>query len=130
MKSIFYLGSWQKDENIRSTIEVTSVNTGFELVYRSKHSEIIVWDRLPFFALVKLREILEQQDCYLLCNGARKDVYPSGMTSGGFYAYILDFHNPEQKLIHIFGFTNKIEKLCSVDEQLEYRNCWLRFQAM
>jgi hypothetical protein len=82
-----------------------------------------------FECLIALRRELVNYSLRPLCNGARLDVYPSGMCrdmgSGGI-AYILkqgqlaDLDN----IVHIFDYSEP-ELIASIEEQLKFYNSWL-----
>jgi hypothetical protein len=58
-----------------------------------------------FEALADLRQSLEEQGIRLFCNGARTDVWPSGMSrsmSGGRKAYVLRLGTHARDLVDIF----------------------------
>lgn len=81
-----------------------------------------------FSCLQELRIALEKADFLILCNGARKDVYPSAMTrqmSRGVYAYKLVFERPlsEKDIVDIFDKTNK-ESIATVKEQRAFFEKW------
>jgi hypothetical protein len=81
-----------------------------------------------FDALIALRKELESLDIKLLCFGARKDVWASGMQrdmGAGLMAYLLSANGegrkPEQS---IFDFAPP-ETVGTVNEQREYADAWL-----
>ncbi|NWB32096.1 hypothetical protein [Pseudomonas gingeri] len=83
-----------------------------------------------FAALSAYRRLLEQEGYLLLCNGARKDAYPSRMAlqmGGGRKIYLL--HSGKQAkredLVDIFDAAT-IEQVCSVDEQRTAYESWVR----
>lgn len=62
-------------------------------------------DRDTFDALVKLRNWLAERGCIILCQGARENVWPSGMgrcMGGGRKAYIMEIGKPATELVNIF----------------------------
>lgn len=66
-----------------------------------------------FSCLQELRIELEQSGFLILCNGARKDIYPSAMTrqmSRGVYAYKLALERPlcEKDIVDIFDILIKL----------------------
>jgi hypothetical protein len=82
-----------------------------------------------FAALVALRQELEASGFCLLCQGARKDVYPSGMSrsmSGGRKAYILRIGSPSKAsdLVNIFDDAEH-DQIGTVHEQNAYHKLWI-----
>jgi hypothetical protein len=82
-----------------------------------------------FFALTLLRFYLEKQDIYLLCCGARIDVYPSGMNrdmSNGRVACVTrigEFAEIED-LVEIFSPAN-FSEIGSVADQKAFHQKWI-----
>lgn len=81
-----------------------------------------------FAALVKLRLDLESRHVFVACNGARKDVFPSGMAremSRGRKAYVLKLGlRPDRdEVVDIFDAASP-EQLGSVKEQQDYFIAW------
>lgn len=87
-------------------------------------THLISKHKFPFMALINIRESLEKMDKFLLCNGSRYDVYPSGMSAIGNKAYILELGKPGIKLVNIFKPCSKNIDL--VQKQKEYREDWLK----
>lgn len=83
-----------------------------------------------FDCLLKTRRILQTKGIFLLCNGARKDVYPSGLTrqmSDGIMAYILEMGKPtmRENRVNIFESASPNE-ICTIEEQLTFHNNWAK----
>ena len=83
-----------------------------------------------FECLRGLRQYLELQGSLLLCNGARIDIYPSGIsreTTGGRKAYILTIGQRTSKsdLVDIFDQTEST-RIGSVRDQEIYYQGWLK----
>lgn len=82
-----------------------------------------------FACLQDLRRHLRTKSEILLCNGARRDVFPSGMSrqmSGGRIAYKLQMVGRppgRDDLIDIFGACEP-EAVATVDEQREFHEQW------
>src|SRR4051794_8095008 len=58
-----------------------------------------------FEALIAFRHELESEGAFLLCNGSRVDVFPSGMSrtmGGGRIAYIIRLGHPATETVDIF----------------------------
>ncbi len=83
-------------------------------------------DEFPFFALAKLRNKLESLNLVLLCNGSRKDVYPSGNTASGTLAYVMKEGKPARELVDIFEPIANTKQVGTVVEQKNYRDSWLK----
>jgi hypothetical protein len=83
-----------------------------------------------FAALAVARRELEAQGVQLACNGARLDVWPSGMlrqASYGRRVYVLTMPPTaaEPSMVDIFEPTPKSSALATVDEQREwFRRYW------
>jgi len=82
-----------------------------------------------FDCLIRLRLYLEKNNYLLLCNGARVDVYPSGMSrdmSNGRLAYIttLGESTTKNNIIDIFDETNQTN-VGTVEQQKEFRTQWI-----
>ena len=83
-----------------------------------------------FNSLLELRKELELKGECLLCNGSRKDCYPSGMSrqmSGGVvvYKYLIGRHVDPNETFNIFDETS-YENLSTVEEQKEYFYRWVK----
>ncbi len=81
-----------------------------------------------FGALMLLRTELEKVNVQLLCNGARRDVFPSGMCRDmgrGLKAYITKLGCPARSadLVNIFDYSED-PSLGSVAEQQAFRRKW------
>ncbi len=80
--------------------------------------------RDAFHALELFRRAIEPLGWRVLCNGARKDAYPSGMSRDmgrGFMVYSIP---PEGPPVQTFDPANA-EQVGSVEEQLENWNAWV-----
>jgi hypothetical protein len=83
-----------------------------------------------FECLTLLRQDLETEGWYILCAGARIDVYPSRMArdmGGGRKAYVMRLGVPAKSddLVDTFA-TAQIEQVGTVEEQLAYYERWLK----
>lgn len=81
-----------------------------------------------FDALMLLRIELERMNVQLLCNGARRDVFPSGMCRDmghGGSAYIMKLGRPAlpTDLVDIFDYSED-PSLGSVSEQQDFYRKW------
>ncbi len=80
-----------------------------------------------FGALLKLRERLEGLGWRLLCAGARRDVYPSGMArsmGSARKAYVSELGKPATELVDIFGEAPP-SQVGTLDEQRRFRQKWI-----
>lgn len=82
-----------------------------------------------FEALNNMRLKLEKKGIRLLCAGARKDLFPSGMSrsmGGGRKAYLLKMGEPAKmdSLVDIFD-SAPVETVGTVDEQQRFYNDWI-----
>lgn len=81
-----------------------------------------------FECLVSVRKKLQERGFKLLCNAARRDVYPSGMSrqmSGGACAYVLRMGHPgkSKDIVNIFDPASK-DVVASIEDQKEYFEKW------
>jgi len=97
----------------------------FVILFEFKDIFIEVNDIYPFFALVKLREQLEKMKIFLLCKGSRIDVYPSGMSAIGFFAYQTEFGKHATQLVSIWEEELDVEVIATVKTQKQYHQKWL-----
>jgi len=82
-----------------------------------------------FECLCRIRVPLDHEGVRLCCNGARRDVWPSGMArdmGGGFRAYVLEIGRraSREDLVDIFD-PAPIESIATVDEQRRFSEKWL-----
>jgi len=80
-----------------------------------------------FECLIALRRELEKAGDRILCNGARVDAYPSGMSrsmGGARKVYITELGKPGTELVKIFDQAD-LEKVGSVEEQQTYHQLWV-----
>lgn len=91
---------------------------------------ISVIDRDFFESLIQIRIILEKKGFYILCNGARKDVYPSGMTRDMFkgvtaYKIQLGVKVQVDDRVNIFDECSR-DFIVTPQEQRDFYNHWLK----
>jgi hypothetical protein len=79
----------------------------------------------PFFALAEIRLELEKKGLKILCNGAKRNVYPSGMSAIGELAYELKIGKQAKKQVNIFHEAKEIKDIATVNEQKEFWKAWL-----
>jgi hypothetical protein len=82
-----------------------------------------------FDALTSLRKTLEESGIQILCAGARRDVFPSGMSrdmGGGRKAYITKLGNPALRtdLVDIFDYSEP-QSVGNVSEQQAFHEKWV-----
>jgi hypothetical protein len=82
-----------------------------------------------FDALTSLRVALEELDIQLLCNGARPDVFPSGMSrdmSGGRKAYVTKLGCPALRtdMVDIFDYADA-QSVGTVRDQQIFHEQWV-----
>ncbi|MEM7225435.1 MAG: hypothetical protein AAF495_20835 [Pseudomonadota bacterium] len=83
-----------------------------------------------FECLIKLRRLIEPMGWRVLCNGARKDAYPSGMArdmGGGFglYVLVLGRHALTKHLISTFD-PCAAHQVGTIEEQKAFFRRWVR----
>lgn len=83
-----------------------------------------------FDVLCQLRQLLESDGRLLVCNGSRRDVYPSGMCRDmgwGMKAYVLRIGQTtcDADLVDIYEPCD-VERAVRVEQQLEYLEEWRR----
>lgn len=80
-----------------------------------------------FINLLEIRKELEKDGAFLLINGNRKDVYPSGMSLIGSKAYIQVMGKASgfADLVDIFEETDRIDLIATVEDQKKYHDEWL-----
>jgi hypothetical protein len=79
-----------------------------------------------FDGLILLRNELEKSGKKILCNGARKNVWPSGMSrsmGGGRKAYLMEIGCRARELVNIFDYAPP-ELIVSTKEQEEFSTHW------
>lgn len=89
------------------------------------HERVFAGDDL-FGALIALRREMERRGGRLLCAGARRNVYPSGMSrsmGGARQAYVLKLGEPATVLVDIFDRAD-VSDVGTIDEQSAYKTRW------
>jgi len=81
-----------------------------------------------FTSLLQIRRELEPAGIRILCQGARRDVWPSGMAidmSAGLKAYVLERgqHDSRPALVDVFDPADDAE-VGSIADQEAYRDAW------
>ncbi|MDO3514966.1 MULTISPECIES: hypothetical protein [Ralstonia solanacearum species complex] len=111
-------------------IEFTQGVPGTLCVRSARFGALSFTDDNLFAAMSAYRRRLEQDGYLLLCNGARRDAYPSQMIlemGGGRKIYLLQpgRQTSRQDLVDIFGAAT-IEQVCTVAEQRASYDAWIR----
>ncbi len=114
----------EKYSNAILSLKNDAIN--IELDFKLEDLSIKVVDEYPFFALVKIRLELEKSGIKILCNGSRRDVYPSGNSITGIMAYELQIGKQAKRLVCIFDTVNNLDQIGTVTEQRIYREKWLK----
>lgn len=96
----------------------------------ARFGELSFTDDNMFAAMSACRHRFEQDGYLLLCNGARRDAYPSQMIlemGGGRKIYLLHAgrQTSREDLVDIFGAAT-IEQVCTVAEQRASYDAWIR----
>jgi hypothetical protein len=112
--------------DLGSTIEIILSNMNHNFFIEN---DIIVKGEYPFFVLMELREILEKNKIFILCNGSRFDVFPSNMSKIGFKAYInkIGKSSMEKDLVNIFDECEDMQYISTVQRQKDYNMEWMNF---
>lgn len=98
-----------------------------EITFKLEDYEISRKGDYPFMILKEIRLQLEKYNIFLLINGSRIDVYPSGLSLPGFNAYvqIIGQATLQEQLVNIFEETDQIELVGTVEEQMRYHANWV-----
>lgn len=80
-----------------------------------------------FLILKEIRRELENDNLFLLINGSRKDVYPSGSSLNGDMAYVNMLKKPakREELVSIFEITDQLDKIGTIKEQEDFHKEWI-----
>lgn len=122
----FKVKAFSKGSTSDAVIYFEESSNEVKLTFKINDRAIVENDMYPFFALLKIRAALEQDGIFLLCNGARRDVYPSGASAVGTMAYELEIGKQGIHLVSIFEAVTDIEKIGTVEEQRKYREEWVK----
>ena len=123
---LYRLKSFISETLTETTIKLVDENKLITLIYKSPSSEIEASHEYPFFALAAIRLKLENLNIKLLCKGSCINVYPSGMSMSGIFAYELELHKQAIKLVNIFDPIDNIYEWSTVDDQKKFRDEWLQ----
>ena len=93
----------------------------------SKLFSVVKEGSFYFHILKDIRAELQNEAVFILLNGCRKDVYPSGMSLSGYMAYILTMGKPTslKNLVNIFDDFTELDKISTVEEQSNYHSQWI-----
>jgi hypothetical protein len=120
----------RRDLRIEKCHVVIADASPWHLVFSGAGRTGVVFEGRDLFeALAGLRSTLEAAGDQLLCNGARRDVFPSGMSrsmGGGRKAYVLRLGTPAKQgdLVDLFDPASP-DLVGTVDKQREFRDAWL-----
>jgi hypothetical protein len=109
---------------------VSTLQRGYRLELAASEIGVRVADASDVFeCLSRLRSQLDGEGIRLCCNGARLDVWPSGMArdmGGGFRAYVLQMgrRGSIDDLVDIFD-SAMLEEIATVEEQRLFAQKWL-----
>lgn len=81
-----------------------------------------------FGALIALRRETETRGTRLLCAGARRDVYPSGMSrsmGSARNAYVMKRGQPATVMVDIFEYADP-EQVGTIEDQRHFRDQWVQ----
>ena len=98
-----------------------------ECLEHSAIDGIVISESDLFESLLQIRKELEKSGMKLLCNGARKDVWPSPMSrsmGGGKKAYLMETGKSATELVCIFDYAEP-HLVGTVSEQREFYNQWI-----
>ena len=98
----------------------------YQVIIKYKNDTFFAEETDWFRALQNLRRQFEKRKIELLCNGSRKEIWPSGMSrdmGGGKMAYICEPGKPGIGSVDIFETSPDI-KYSTVDEQEKYIKNW------
>lgn len=118
------------DASIEQAVLEIDILTNRAITFITKQTEYKKFDGEDLYAAFNhLRTWLDKSKSKLLCNGARVDVTPSGMSrgmGGGRKAYIIRIGKPalREDLVDIFDYASP-DKIGSLDEQKEYYERWV-----
>lgn len=118
-------------ESCKIDVGYTHPSTPMLMAFSAKDMARVVFQGADLFECMKsVRRHLEGMSMLLLCNGARIDAYPSGMSRQMGRARrvcIVELGKPgtQEGVVDIFG-TAPLDKVGSVDAQREFHDNWLR----
>lgn len=100
-----------------------------QMTFRSDRRSLAFENSDCFECLIDLRHIVEKEGAKVLCNGARRDTYPSGMArdmSNGMVVYQMRHgqHGRTEDVVHTFD-PAPAEQIATVDEQRAFFEAWL-----
>ncbi len=99
-----------------------SIDVGSHGVFKSEGEDL-------FEIFASIREQLHRKDVLLLCNGSRRNIFPSPMlrqSSGGKKAYLLRLGVPARKedIVNIFD-PAEVNDIDTIENQKNYYDKWL-----
>ena len=113
------------NKNLIEGAELLISNT--RIIFAYKNFNIIKEGDMLFFILKEIRRELEKDDIFILINGCRKDVWPSGMSSVGTRAYKTTMNKSTtlNDLVDIFDDIDDFSLISTVDDQKGYHINWI-----
>lgn len=92
----------------------------------SEFGDFIQHGKFYYLMLKEIRKELEKFGVFILVNGSRIDVHPSGMslTSIRAYSHIIGRQSKLEDLVNIFDDCLNLNLIATVDEQEAYRHNW------
>lgn len=100
-----------------------NINCGNNEVFQSEGNDL-------FESLINLRQQLHSKDILLLCNGSRRNIFPSPMlrqSGGGKKAYLLRLGVPARRedIVNIFD-PAEINDVDTIENQKKFYDQWLK----
>lgn len=112
-------------ESIEADMTINDLGNCIEIVIANDIFNIEAIDEYPFFALIKIRQQLESKGYFILVNGCRINVYPSGMQYSTFTAYELELGKPAIKTVDIFESFSNPKYVATVKDQERFFYKWV-----
>jgi hypothetical protein len=111
--------------DIRYTAELAVETNIVQL--NTTFGNFIKYGKFYFLVLKEIRLELEKIDTFILLNGSRIDVHPSGMslTSTKAYANVMGKQSGLENLVNIFDDCLDLSLIATVREQEVYHSKWL-----
>lgn len=98
-----------------------------EIIIKIRDRKLSKKGEYPFIVLKEIRKQLESENIFLIVNGSRIDVYPSGLSLHGFNAYthVMGRQTSLDQLVDILEETDQKHLIGTVGEQMEYHAKWI-----
>lgn len=111
---------------IEGNMVINDMKNNVEIILTTDYFHVQAIDEFAFSALAKVRLELESKGYFILVNGSRYNVYPSGMQYDTFCAYELELGKPATNTICIFDKITNIVEVTTVEEQEKYFHKWIK----